>query len=141
MLKATMAKGRFAATTNALAAARESDVIVVLVFCLLNRDKSPDLTAVTSVCLSISQGLSKGDLVVLETTVPPRTTNDIVLPILEQSGLERGEFGLAYCPERAMSGRAIRDITGAHLKVVGGIDKKSTSAAEAIYSVVNKKGE
>lgn len=140
MIKANVEKQRLSATTDGVAAARESDVMVILVPCLLNSDKSPALTAVTAVCSSISRGLSKGDLVILETTVPPRTTKDVVLPILKQSGLKEGEFGLAFCPERTSSGRAIRDITGAYMKVVGGIDKESTGTAEAIYSVINKKG-
>lgn len=140
MLKASVARGRLSATTDGVAAARESDVMVILVPCLLNSDKGPDLTAITAVCSSISRGLSKGDFVILETTVPPRTTEDVVLPILKQSGLKQGEFGLAFCPERTSSGRAIRDITGAYMKIVGGIDKESTDAAGAIYSVINKKG-
>ena len=140
MLKANLARGRLSATTDGVAAAKESDVMVIIVPCLLNSDKSPDLAAITAVCSSISRGLSKGDFVILETTVPPRTTKDVVLPILKQSGLKEGEFGLAFCPERTSSGRAIRDITGAYMKVVGGIDKESAETAEAIYSVINKKG-
>jgi nucleotide sugar dehydrogenase len=140
MLKANVAKGRLSATKDGVAAARESDVMVILVPCLLNDDKNPDLAAVTAVCSSISRGLSKGGFVVLETTVPPRTTKDVILPILKQSGLKEGEFGLAFCPERTSSGRAIRDITGAYMKIVGGIDRESTDAAGAIYSVINKKG-
>jgi len=140
MLKANVARGRLSATTDGVAAAKESDMMLILVPCLLNSDKSPDLAAITAVCSSISRGLSKGDFVILETTVPPRTTKDVVLPILKQSGLKEGEFGLAFCPERTSSGRAIRDITGAYMKVVGGIDKESTETAEAIYSIVNKKG-
>jgi UDP-N-acetyl-D-mannosaminuronic acid dehydrogenase len=104
MLEANVAKGRLSATTDGVAAARESDVMVILVPCLLNTDKSADLAAVTAVCSSISRGLSKGDLVILETTVPPRTTKDVVLPVLKQSGLKEGEFGLAFCPERTSSG-------------------------------------
>lgn len=140
VLKANVARGRLSATTDGVAAAKESDVMVILVPCLLNSDKNPDLAAITAVCSSISRGLSKGDFVILETTVPPRTTRDVVLPILKQSGLKEGEFGLAFCPERTSSGRAVRDITGAYMKVVGGIDRKSTQTAEAIYSVINKKG-
>lgn len=140
MLKANVAKGRLSATTDGVAAAKESDMMLILVPCLLNSDKSPDLTAITAACSSISRGLSKGDFVILETTVPPRTTKDVVLPVLKQSGLKEGEFGLAFCPERTSSGRAIRDITGAYMKVVGGIDQESTETAEAIYSVINKKG-
>lgn len=140
MLKENLASERFSATTDGVAAAKESDVMVILVPCLLNSDNSPDLAAITATCASISQGLSRGDLVILETTVPPRTTKDLVLQILKQSGLKEGEFGLAFCPERTSSGRAIRDITGAYPKVVGGIDKGSTETAEVIYSVINKKG-
>jgi len=140
MLEANVARRRLSATTDGVAAAKESDVMLILVPCLLNSDKSPDLAAITAVCSTISRGLSKGDFVILETTVPPRTTKDVVLPILKQSGLKEGEFGLAFCPERTSSGRAIRDITGAYRKVVGGMDKESTETAEAIYVVVNKKG-
>lgn len=140
MIKANVEGQRLSATTDDVAAAKESDVMVILVPCLLNSDKNPDLAAITAVCSSISRGLSKGDFVILETTVPPRTTKDVVLPILKQSGLKEGEFGLAFCPERTSSGRAIRDITGAYMKVVGGIDKESTEIAEAIYSGINKKG-
>ena len=140
MLEANVKRRRLSATTDGVMAAKESDMMVILVPSLLNRDKSPNLTAVTAACSSISQGLSEGDFVILETTVPPRTTKDVVLPILKQSGLGEGEFGLAFCPERTSSGRAIRDITGAYAKVVGGIDRESTEVAEAIYSVINKKG-
>jgi len=140
MIKANVEGQRLLATTDGVAAAKESDVMLILVPCLLNSDKSPDLAAITAVCSSISRGLSRGDFVILETTVPPRTTKDVVLPVLKQSGLKEGEFGLAFCPERTSSGRAIRDITGAYMKVVGGIDKESTETAEAIYSVINKKG-
>jgi UDP-N-acetyl-D-mannosaminuronic acid dehydrogenase len=140
MIKASVEGRRLSATTDGVAAAKKSDVMLILVPCLLNSEKSPDLNAITAVCSSISRGLSKGDFVILETTVPPRTTKDVVLPILKQSGLKEGEFGLAFCPERTSSGKAIRDIIGAYMKVVGGIDKESTETAEAIYSVINKKG-
>jgi len=140
MIMANVERQRLSATTDGVAAAKESDVMVILVPCLLKSDKSPDLAAITAVCSSISRGLSRGDFVILETTVPPRTTKDVLLPILKQSGLKEGEFGLAFCPERTSSGRAIRDITGAYMKVVGGVDKESTETAEAIYSVINKKG-
>lgn len=140
MLQDNVASGRLSATTDGVAAAKEADVMVIIVPCLLTHDKTPDLNAITAVCSNIAQGLSRGDMVVLETTVPPRTTQDILLPILKQSGLGEGEFGLAFCPERTSSGRAVMDIMGSYPKVVGGIDKKSTDTAAAIYSVINKKG-
>jgi UDP-N-acetyl-D-mannosaminuronic acid dehydrogenase len=140
MVRANVERRRLSATTDGVAAAKESDVMVILVPCLLDSDNSPDLSAVTAVCSSISKGLSKGDLVIIETTLPLRTTSDVLLPILKQSGLKEGEFGLSFCPERTSSGRAIKDISGAYPKVIGGIDKGSAEAAAAIYSIINKKG-
>jgi UDP-N-acetyl-D-mannosaminuronic acid dehydrogenase len=140
MIDANVAGARLSATTDGVVAARESDVMVVLVPCLLDSGNVPDLAAVTAVCSSISRGLSRGDFVIIETTLPPRTTKDVLLPILKQSGLKEGEFGLAFCPERTSSGRAIKDISGAYPKVVGGIDKESTETAEAIYAIINGKG-
>ncbi|HID26905.1 MAG TPA: nucleotide sugar dehydrogenase, partial [Methanosarcinales archaeon] len=128
------------ATADLVGAAKESDVMIIIVPTFLDSDNNPDLSIVESVCKNISKGLEKGDFVISECTLPPRTTKEVILPILENSGLNRGEFGLAHCPERTSSGRAIEDITGAYPKVVGGIDKKSTETAEAIYSVINKKG-
>lgn len=132
--------GRLKATTDLVGAAKESDVMIIIVPTFLDSDNNPDLSIVESVCKNIAKGLEKGEFVISECTLPPRTTKEVILPILETSGLNRGEFGLAHCPERTSSGRAIEDITGAYPKVVGGIDKKSTETAEAIYSVINKKG-
>jgi len=73
---------------------------------------------------------------------PPRTTAERVLPALEAtSGLSRGEFGVAFCPERTSSGRAIEDIRGAYPKVVGGVDEESTrAAAKLVYETINDDG-
>jgi UDP-N-acetyl-D-mannosaminuronic acid dehydrogenase len=82
-------------------------------------------------------GLSAGDTVVVESTVPPGTCRDVVKPLLEDaSGLSSGSFGIAFCPERTASGRAIEDITSSYPKVVGGIDAESTRVAELLYGAV-----
>jgi len=140
LVKFNVKELRLRATTDGENAVKESDVHVIIVPSLLDENYNPQLTMVTDVCSVIASGLSKGDLVILETTVPPRTTIEIILPILQQSGLKDGDFGLAYCPERTSSGRAISDISGAYPKIIGGIDKRSTEVAVAIYSVINKKG-
>jgi len=137
LVRAQVGRGRLRATRDGVQAARYCDVMVVIVPTLLDGGNAPDLTAVESVCDSIAGGLAKGDLVVLESTTPPGTTKDVVRPILERSGLTAGkDFGLACCPERTSSGRAIRDITGSYPKIVGGIDAASTETAAAFYSVV-----
>ncbi len=140
LIEKNVAEGRLSATSNLVDAAEQADVMVILVPTFLDKNNNPDLSIVISVCREIVQGLHRGDLVIQESTVPPRTTSDTILPILEESGLKRGGFGVAHCPERTSSGRALEDIRGAYPKVVGGIDDASTKAASAIYSVVNSKG-
>ncbi|MDY6931664.1 MAG: nucleotide sugar dehydrogenase [Halobacteriota archaeon] len=140
LVKENVSLGRLSATTDLVHAAEISDVMIVIVPTFLDEENKADLSLLTSVCEKISEGLEAGDFVITESTLPPRTTEDIVLPILKRSGLDIGDFGLAHCPERTSSGRAIQDIKGAYPKVVGGIDKKSTKTAEAIYTVINDKG-
>ncbi len=131
---------RLSATADLISTAKQSDVMIIIVPILVDGERNPDLTAVKAVCEAIAKGLKKRDLVVLESTAPPRTTEEIILPILESSGLKIGDFGLAHAPERTMSGTAIRDITRAYPKIVGGVDKASTKAAAYLYSAINKRG-
>lgn len=132
--------GRLTATNDLTRAAKDSDVMIILVPTFLDSGNNPDLSIVKSVSKSISKGIKPGDFVITESTLPPRTTRDVILPILLESGLKQGDFGLAHCPERTSSGRAIRDITGAYPKIVGGIDEKSTETAAGIYSRINLNG-
>jgi nucleotide sugar dehydrogenase len=132
--------GRLSATSDLVHAAEAADVMVILVPTLLDGNNNPDMSIVQSVCADIAKGLDPGDFVIQESTVPPRTTQSLILPLLERSGLPAGDFGVAHCPERTASGRAIIDITGAYPKIVGGIDDASTETARALYSTINKKG-
>ena len=130
-------RGRLSATTDGVAAAREGRIHVLIVPTLVDEIDRPDLSAVDSVLTDIASGLAPGDLVVVESTMPPRTTRDHIHPTLvERSGLPADAFGVAVCPERTASGSALRDIRGRYPKVVGGIDVPSTRAATALYEVV-----
>ncbi|MCH7659228.1 MAG: nucleotide sugar dehydrogenase [Euryarchaeota archaeon] len=130
--------GALSATTNGQTAANEARVHVVIVPTLVDENSKPDLSVVESVMEEIASGLEAGDQVILESTVPPRTCRDVVAPLLaEESGLSRDEFGVAFCPERTASGRALEDIRGAYPKIVGGIDRESTRVAELIYGEIN----
>jgi nucleotide sugar dehydrogenase len=141
LVEANVREGRLKATTDLVGASKEADVMIILVPAFLDESSKPDLSILTSVAKNISKGLRKGDFVIVETTVPPGTTDKVMRPILEDSGLKAGlDFGLAHCPERTSSGRAIMDIQGAYPKVVGGLEEKSTEAAEAIYKVINERG-
>lgn len=135
-------RGTLRATTDLVQAARDADVMVIIVPTLLQADNVPDLSIVESVCRCIGKGLKRGDLVIQESTLPPGSTEKVLRPALEQeSGLRAGvDFGIAFCPERTLSGRALADIQGAYPKVVGGVDSQSTEAAAGIYEAVNQKG-
>ncbi len=93
-----------------------------------------DMRAVTSATESILPHLRKGNLVILESTSPPRTTVDLVQPILERSGLKAGsDFLLAYSPERVLPGRIIQELVeNAH--VMGGINQTSSEAGRDLYA-------
>jgi len=130
------ADGSLSATTDAVGTAADASVHVLIVPTLVADDR-PDLSALEAAVRSVGEGLDPGDTVVVESTVPPRTCRDRVTPWLEaESGLELGEFGLAFCPERTMSGRALADIRGAHPKVVGGADDESARVAELVYGQI-----
>ncbi|RLI93725.1 MAG: nucleotide sugar dehydrogenase [Candidatus Altiarchaeales archaeon] len=130
---------RLTATTDLVYAAKKSDIQIIIVPTLI-KDNEVDISAVNSVAGKISKGLENGDIVITECTMPPGSTESLI-PILEKSNLKAGiDFGLAHCPERTMTGTAIRDIRGEYPKIVGCIDKKTTDAIKGIYSVINSKG-
>lgn len=112
----------------------EADVVVICVPTPLGEAGSPDLGAVTSAATMISENLTPGTLVVLESTTYPGTTEDLVLPLLRRSGLELGGgFLLAFSPERIDPGNPTYGLKNTP-KVVGGVDAASTEAAVRFYS-------
>ncbi|AZH24763.1 nucleotide sugar dehydrogenase [Haloplanus aerogenes] len=129
------------ATTEPREAARDASIHVVIVPTPITEQKEPDLAILDTVIADIATGLTEGDIVLVECTVPPKTTETRVFErLLGESDLNRGEFGVAFCPERTSSGRALEDIRGAYPKVVGGIDDESTRAASVIYDTINSEG-
>ena len=132
-----VADGSLDATTDGTRAAADASVHVLIVPTVVREDGSVELDALEAAVRTVGTGLDAGDLVLIESTVPPRTTEDVVVPTLaEESGLETGEFGAAFCPERTSSGRALQDIRGAYPKVVGGVDTPSKEAATLVYEVL-----
>jgi UDP-N-acetyl-D-mannosaminuronic acid dehydrogenase len=100
--------------------------------------KKADMRAVTSAAESIVPHLRKGNLIVLESTSPPRTTVDLVRPILERSGLVAGrDFHLAYSPERVLPGQILRELIE-NARVIGGITPESAQAGRDLYATFVK---
>ncbi|EMA70653.1 UDP-N-acetyl-D-mannosaminuronic acid dehydrogenase [Halorubrum aidingense JCM 13560] len=130
-------EGALTASSDPTAAAADAAVHVVIVPTLVDADNQPDLSAVRSVVTDIAQGLDPGDLLIVESTLPPGTTENVLWPLVtEESGLNPDAFGIAFCPERTSSGRALQDIRGTHPKIVGGATRESTQAAADIYGTL-----
>lgn len=130
---AAMRASGFEATSDP-AVLGEADAIVICVPTPLDDSGSPDLAAVIGASRGIAEQLRDGQLVVLESTTYPGTTDDIVRPLLEESGLDVGRgFFLAYSPERIDPGNPTYGVQNTP-KVVGGYDDASTEKACAMYA-------
>ncbi|MEK6949033.1 MAG: nucleotide sugar dehydrogenase [Nanoarchaeota archaeon] len=122
------------ATSDAINAAKQCNVHIVIVPLFIDESKKADFSAIKKALEALSKGLKKNDIVVLETTVPVGTTENLVKNTLEKSSkLKAGiDFYLAYSPERIMTGYSISRYKE-FPKVVGGINKESTEKAFEVY--------
>lgn len=136
-------KGFIASTDESVI--RRATNIIICVPTPLGEGGGPDLRAVKGAALSVSRFLQDGSLVVLESTTYPGTTEDVLVPILNESGLTAGrDFSVAFSPERVDPGNRQYGIRNTP-KVVGGIDHQSTLEASKFYdqfidTVVTVKG-
>ncbi len=111
-----------------------ADAYIIAVPTPFYDDKRADMRSVISATEAILPHLGRGCLVVLESTSPPRTTVDVVRPILERSGLKAGQdFFLAYSPERVLPGQILRELIE-NARVIGGIDPASSNAGRDLYA-------
>lgn len=114
----------------------EPDALIICVPTPLTPQREPDMTYVEGTGRQIAQRLRPGQIVVLESTTYPGTTEELLRDILETSGLECGQdFFLAFSPEREDPGRKDHSVTRIP-KVVGGVDPLSGELAEALYRCV-----
>jgi len=124
--------GQFEATADQ-SRLNEPDAIVICVPTPLNESRDPDMSFIIGTGESIVSRLRRGQLVVLESTTYPTTTREVLLPILEKSGLKAGQdFFLAYSPEREDPGNPVYSAAKIP-KVVGGLDEVSLQLACALY--------
>ena len=115
-----------------------ADAFIIAVPTPINADKAADMRCVQSATEFIVPHLQRGNLVILESTSPPRTTVNLVQPILERSGLKAGkDFLLAYSPERVLPGQILREMVE-NARVIGGIDRSSAEAGRDLYSIFAK---
>lgn len=128
-----VATGRYSATSD-FAQLSDCDAVLVCVPTPLGRHREPDMSYVRDTAAAIRDHLRPGQLVVLESTTYPGTTDEEVLPMLEESGLKTpADFFLAFSPEREDPGNPSFS-TVTIPKLVGGVNPESTEAAVALYS-------
>lgn len=110
------------------------EVILICVPTPLRKTKEPDISYIIDASKQITEHLRKGQLIILESTTYPGTTQEIILPMLESTGLKVGtDFYLAFSPERVDPGNK-RYTTRNIPKVVGGITEECTRMAQALYA-------
>jgi len=127
--------GKLRATTE-MSAIRRADAVIVCVPTPLSKSRDPDLSYVVSATAAIAEHLRPPQLVILEFTTYPGTTEEIVLPQLEKAGWQLGvDFHLAFSPERIDPGNEKFPLRAVP-KVVGGITAECTEAACALYAQI-----
>jgi len=138
LLAKAVRKGRLRATTS-FSACKDRTAIFVCVDTPIDTDKRPDYSRLEAAVKGVGRNLSKGAIVIVESTVSPGTMEGLVSRILEQeSGLKLGkDFKLVHCPERVMSGRLLYNLKN-YDRVIGGSDKQAVRRASAIYSNIMK---
>jgi UDP-N-acetyl-D-mannosaminuronic acid dehydrogenase len=118
---------------------KDADAILIDVQTPIDADKAPNYESLEEVTVNVGKNIRQGALVVVESTVAPGTTGNVVKPILEKaSGMKAGkDFFLAFCYERVMVGRLIRNIVDLP-RIVGGINRESTERALELYGHIVK---
>ncbi|QUW21253.1 nucleotide sugar dehydrogenase [Sporosarcina sp. Marseille-Q4063] len=110
-----------------------ADCYIIAVPTPVNSNNTANLDYVKDACRSILPVIKKGDVVIVESTIPPRTIDDVVAPIFEGAGWNVYEdIYLAHCPERVLPGRIVIEVVE-NDRIVGGINEASAEAAAKVY--------
>ncbi|MEM0284680.1 MAG: nucleotide sugar dehydrogenase [Sulfolobales archaeon] len=140
-LRSALRRGRFHASTDGGTAVEESHIADVIVPVLYG-ESGPDFKFLDEALSTIGKRMRRGYAVIIESSLPPLTTEHRVRPMLEElSGLKAdSDFALIYSPERVLVGRAVEDIETRYPKIVAGVGPRSLALAEALYSNIAKAG-
>lgn len=116
----------------------EADVYIIAVPSPINPDKTANVEHIRSATASILPYLKKGALVILESTVPPKTVENVMLPELRKSNLVLGEeLFVSHSPERVIPGKIFEELTN-NDRIVGGIDEQSAQMTKDLYKIFVK---
>ncbi len=115
-----------------------ADVFIIAVPTPITENKQADLSFVVNAAETRLPFLEKGNLIVLESTSPPKTTDDLLVYILEKSGFKAGkDFLLCYSPERVLPGQILKELVE-NPRVIGGITPESSEAGKSLYQTFVK---
>ncbi|MED3881424.1 nucleotide sugar dehydrogenase [Priestia megaterium] len=133
-LESAVDNGYFTVGTKA----EEADIFIIAVPSPINEDKTANLNYVREATKSIVPYVRKGNLVILESTVPPRTVEDVMLPVLKETGLELGsELFVSHSPERVIPGKVFEELVN-NDRIVGGINEESSRLTVELYKTFVK---
>lgn len=111
----------------------ESDVFIITVPTPIKPDLTTELKYLKDAVNSILPVLQKGNLIIVESTIPPRTMQDIIYPVINGKGYKVGQdIYLAYCPERVLPGKILEELIENN-RIVGGVNKESAIKAANFY--------
>lgn len=131
-----MVKDKMFSATEDFSRLKEADVLAICVPTPLTKWRDPDLSYVEQTTEVIAKTLRKGQVIILESTTYPGTTDELMLPILEKTGLKAGkDFFLAFSPEREDPGNPIFN-TRTIPKVLGGLTPSCMKVSSAFYEMV-----
>jgi nucleotide sugar dehydrogenase len=138
-LQDVLKKGNYRATADVSEAVKQSEVIMITVGTPVEKD-GINFSYVERACKDVASSMKRGSMILLRSTVAPLSTEKIVREMLESnSGMVAGkDFGLAFCPERTVEGNAFKELSRLP-RIIGGIDKRSTDIAAAIFEVLTTK--
>lgn len=137
-LKKVLATGRFSAQRD-FSAIKAAEVIIICVPTPLKKKYHPNISYIKQAVKGISRYFKKGSLVILESTTYPGTTQEVILPLLEQNNLKHGkDFYLCFSPERIDPGNKKYSVSKIP-KIVGGINREAASLATLVYqNIINR---
>lgn len=122
-------EGKLRASTTPV----EADVFIIAVPTPIHADATADVDYVIAATKSITPYLKKGNTVIVESTIPPRTMDDVVAPILQESGIDPyKDVYVAHCPERVLPGRILIELVE-NTRIVGGLTPEAAEKAADVY--------
>lgn len=129
LVKSAVNNGRLKGTLEP----KESNIFIICVQTPINEDKKPDMKYVINAIDSILPYIIKGNIVILESTSPVGTTDEIIKTKVESLGFEAGkDVYIAYCPERVLPGNIMKEIYDNN-RIIGGVDNNSALKVKEIY--------